>query len=50
MNERDYGQGIYDAWFLADLAYGAIYTGNVATKNRRERGEKEHPGGLTRDV
>ena len=28
----------------------AIYTGNVAHKNRRERGEKEHPVELPRDV
>ena len=28
----------------------AIYTGNVAVKNRRKRGEKEHPIGLPRDV
>ena len=28
----------------------SIYTGNVITKNRRKRGEKEHPVGLPRDV
>ena len=27
-----------------------IYTGNVVHKNRRKRGEKEHPVGSSRDV
>ena len=27
-----------------------IYTGNTTHKNRRKRGEKEHPVGLPRDV
>ena len=28
----------------------AIYTGNIIAKNRRKRGEKEHPVELPRDV
>lgn len=28
----------------------AIYIGNIVGKNRRKRGEKEHPRGLPRDV
>ena len=47
---RNFLQGIYDAWFLADLAYGAIYTGNIIAKNRLKQGKKEHPVGLPRDV
>ncbi len=31
-------------------AYGTIYTGNVAHKNSRKQGKKEHPVGLPRDV
>ena len=34
----------------ADLINLAIYIGNIVDKNRRKRGENEHPGGLTRDV
>ena len=47
---RNFLQGIYDAWFLADLAYGAIYTGNIIAKNRLKQGKKEHPMGLPWDV
>ena len=47
---RNFLQGIYDAWFLADLAYGAIYTGNIIAKNRLKQGKKEHPVGLPRDA
>ena len=35
---------------LVSFVYGAIYIGNIVGKNRRERGEKEHPVGLPRDV
>ena len=28
----------------------AIYAGNIVRKDRRKRGEKEHPVGLPRDV
>ena len=34
----------------AGLINLAIYIGNVVGKNRRKRGEKEHPVGLPRDV
>ncbi len=34
----------------AGLINLAIYTGNIVGKNRRKRGEKEHPVGLPRDV
>ena len=34
----------------AGLIKLAIYIGNVVGKNRRKRGEKEHPVGLPRDV
>ena len=40
---RNFLQGIYDAWFLADLAYGAIHTGNTVVKNRQKRVKKNIP-------
>ena len=44
---RNFLQGIYDAWFLADLAYGAIYTGNIIAKNRLKQGKKRTSRGIT---
>ena len=34
----------------AGLINLAIYTGNIVVKNRRKRGEKEHPVELPRDA
>lgn len=40
----------FSARISADWVWLAIYTSNVITKNRRKRGEKEHPAELLRDV
>lgn len=40
----------FSARISADWVRLAIYTSNVITKNRRRRGEKEHPVELPRDV